>query len=71
MSWDLTAGDCNGDGFDDVAAGAPWASNNGGAFGVVFGSSGGITTSGAQWITQDSPDVPGAVEPGDTISAAA
>ncbi len=67
MSWDLTAGDFNGDGFDDVAAGAPWASNNGGAFGVVFGSSGGITTSGAQWITQDSPDVPGAVEPGDTF----
>ena len=62
LSYDLAAGDFNGDGFDDVAAGAPWEKNNSGAFGVLYGSAAGVTDAGAAWITQDSPDVPGGTE---------
>jgi hypothetical protein len=67
ISWDLAAGDFNGDGLDDIAAGAPWTDQNSGAVGVLYGSGGGITGDGAQWISQDSPNVPGAAEAGDTF----
>ncbi|MEV4704568.1 FG-GAP repeat protein [Actinoplanes sp. NPDC049316] len=67
FSLDLESGDFNGDGFDDVAAGAPWTGDNHGAFGVLYGSSTGITDAGAQWIDQDSPGVPGVAEPGDVF----
>ena len=67
LSYDLAAGDFNGDGFDDVAAGAPWTDGNSGAFGVLYGSAFGISGAGSQWITQDSPDVPGGAEPDDLL----
>ncbi len=67
FSLGLAAADFNGDGFDDMAVGAPWTGDNHGAFGVLYGSSAGITATGAQWIDQDSPGVPGAAEPGDVF----
>jgi len=67
LSYDLTSGDFNGDGFSDLAAGAPWAEDSSGAFGVLYGSSTGITSTGAQWITQDSPNVPGSAERDDLL----
>jgi hypothetical protein len=65
FSHDLAAGDFNGDGFDDIASGAPYNDRDSGAFGVLYGSSGGVTGTGAQWISQNSPNVPGAAEPED------
>ncbi|WP_430779704.1 FG-GAP repeat protein [Actinoplanes sp. G11-F43] len=67
ISYDLAAGDFNGDGFDDIAAGAPWTDGQRGAVGVLYGSDAGISGTGSQWIDQDSPGVPGAAEPGDTF----
>ncbi|MFD1365343.1 FG-GAP repeat protein [Actinoplanes sichuanensis] len=67
FSEDLAAGDFNGDGFDDIAAGAPWAEDNRGGLGVLYGSDQGISATGGQWIDQDSPGVPGAAEPGDVF----
>ena len=64
---ELQAGDFNGDGFDDIASGAPWTDRNHGAFGVLYGSATGVTAAGGQWISQDSPGVPGAAEPGDVF----
>ncbi|MFC4066113.1 FG-GAP repeat protein [Actinoplanes subglobosus] len=65
LSYDLAAGDFNGDGFDDIAAGAPLTDGKRGAVGVLYGSAAGISGTGSQWITQDSPGVPGAAEPDD------
>jgi hypothetical protein len=61
----LAAGDFNGDGFADLAAGASGEDVGGafdtGAVSVLYGSSGGLTTSGGRLFTQ----VGGAVESGD------
>lgn len=61
----ITAGDFNGDGYDDVAVGAPNGDLVGdvehqyGAVAILYGSAGGITLTGSQWFTQDTPGVPG------------
>ncbi|WP_306212954.1 FG-GAP repeat protein [Actinoplanes sp. RD1] len=70
FSSDITTGDFDGDGFDDIAAGAPWTDANAGAFGVLYGSATGITNAGAQWIDQDSASVPGAAEADDGFGTA-
>lgn len=44
--------DYNGDGYGDVAAGAPGEDNFRGAVNVVYGSAGGLTSAGAQQISQ-------------------
>jgi hypothetical protein len=64
----LATGDLNGDGWDDLAAGAPHGSP-GGAIGVLYGSATGLTTAGRQWITQATSGVPGADEAGDLFGA--
>ena len=65
----LAAGDFNHDGFDDLAGGAPWGFDEHGAVGVLFGSPDGITATGANLITQDSPNVPGAAEYSDQFGS--
>ena len=67
FSSSLAAADFNGDGFDDIAAGAPDTDGYSGAFGVLYGATGGITATGSQWIDQDSPNVPGGAEPDDSF----
>jgi hypothetical protein len=62
----LAAGDFNGDGFFDVAVGAPGedigSTGDAGAVTVLFGSAAGITAAGAQTIFQGSGGVTGSAE---------
>jgi hypothetical protein len=55
--------DFNGDGFADLAAGIPNRSVAGaeyaGAIGIVYGSSGGLSSFHSQFLTQDSPGIKG------------
>jgi FG-GAP-like repeat len=66
FGWTIAAGDFDGDGFADLAVGV-WRENvgaaaNGGAVNVLYGTTGGLTGSGSQLFTQDSPGVPDSVE---------
>jgi hypothetical protein len=60
-------GDFNGDGFADLAVGVPFEDVGGGpdagAVNVLYGSSTGVTATGNQFWTQDSPGIVDAVEP--------
>ncbi len=53
----VAAGDFNGDGFDDLAVGAPFEDINqiadGGSVNVLYGSSSGVVAAGSQYIHQD------------------
>ena len=74
FGWTIAAGDFDGDGFADLAVGV-WRENvgaaaNGGAVNVLYGTTGGLTGSGSQFFTQDSPGVPGVVEPDDEVGLA-
>jgi hypothetical protein len=66
----VAAGDFDNDGFADLAAGAPSRTVGGagaaGSVGVLYGSSGGLTTTGGQLFTQ----VGGADEQGDQFGVA-
>ncbi|MFD8571402.1 esterase [Streptomyces sp. NPDC059639] len=66
---DLSVGDTNGDGFADVAVGAPGEDigtvADAGAVWVLRGSSDGLTATGVRDFNQDSDGVPGAAEKGD------
>ncbi len=70
----LGTGDFNGDGFDDLAVGAPGQAVNGrahaGAVTVLFGSADGLRRAGAQRFTQNTEGVPGGAEKGDRFGAA-
>jgi FG-GAP repeat len=59
----VATGDLNGDGFDDLAVGVPFEDDAGdiddGAVNVLYGSSTGLTSSGNQFWTLDSSNVPG------------
>ncbi|MFE0627382.1 FG-GAP-like repeat-containing protein [Streptomyces sp. NPDC058864] len=61
--------DFNGDGYRDVAVGAPVAkvgkADGAGAVVVLYGSSSGVSTTRKKVITQDTSGVPGTAEPGD------
>jgi hypothetical protein len=69
FGFSLTAGDFNNDNFTDLAAGAPTEDvgtlDAAGAVSGLYGSAGGLTTSGGQLFTQ----VGGAVEAGDQFGA--
>ena len=70
----LTAGDFNNDGRDDLAVGAPredvGSVADAGAVSVIYGSAAGLTASGSQFWTQDSPDVEDSAEGGDWFGSA-
>lgn len=59
----LASGDFDGNGFDDLAVGAPFddvvagASPNAGVVNVLYSSAAGLASAGAQVWTQDSPDI--------------
>lgn len=65
----LAAGDFNGDGFDDLAIGAPGETVNAaagaGAVNVIFGAGGGLLSGGNQIWSQNSPGIGGASETDD------
>ncbi len=69
----LAAGDFNGDGRADVAAGVPGTSKTKGAVIVLYAGPGGLSATGAQQWSQDSPGVAGDSATGDkfgtTLSA--
>ncbi|RGC65149.1 FG-GAP repeat protein [Micromonospora sp. MW-13] len=70
----LATGDVNGDGRDDLAVGSPGETVNGaasaGSVTVLYGSPTGLTTVGAQLLTQDTPGVPSDAESTDMFGSA-
>ncbi len=66
----LAVGDFNGDRCADVAIGAPGEDQTAGAVTVLYGSPTGLTTTGAQFITQNNWHVPDDPEPNDRFGAA-
>ena len=54
--------DFNQDGFADLAIGVPGEDAAAGAISVLYGSAAGLTASGGQLFTQDSPGVPDTAE---------
>ena len=70
----LAAGDFDNDNADDLAIGAPFESLAGnavaGAVNVFYGSASGLTGSGSQLFTQDTPGVGGNAEGGDFFGLA-
>jgi hypothetical protein len=62
----LAAGDFNNNGIADLAAAAPservGTVFEAGAVSVLYGSGGGLTSTGGQLFTQNSPGVPGGAE---------
>jgi hypothetical protein len=72
----LADGDFNGDGRADLAVGVPSEDATAGfVFGtgvvhVLYGSAGGLTATGSQLWSQDSPGVAGVAEPGDGFGGA-
>jgi len=64
----VAVGDFGGDGFVDLAVGGAedvGAAEDAGAINVLPGSAGGLTGTGSQLFTRESPGVPGSAEPFD------
>ena len=66
----LAAGDFNGDGAADLAIGAPGENSFAGVVHVLYGSGTGLTASGSQLWSQDSPGIASAAEAGDGFGLA-
>ena len=64
----VAVGDLDGDGFADVAGGAPHF--GGGDISVFYATSSGIDATRSQLVSQDSPGVPGTAEPRDGFGQA-
>ncbi|MFJ3985499.1 FG-GAP-like repeat-containing protein [Streptomyces fungicidicus] len=69
FGYEVSLGDINGDGHDDLVVGAPGedlgAFKDAGMVSVIYGGAGGLSTTGSQSIHQDTPGVPGGNEEGD------
>ncbi|MFG2606614.1 hypothetical protein ACGFT2_24120 [Streptomyces sp. NPDC048514] len=65
----VSLGDVDGDGFKDLAIGAPGEDNGAGSVTLLRGSASGLTTKGAVSYTQNTAGVPGAAEQGDRFGA--
>jgi hypothetical protein len=66
----LAGADFNGDGRADLAIGAEGENNASGVVHVLYGSAGGLTASGSQLWSQDSPGIAGTAEARDFFGAA-
>ena len=67
----LAAGDLDGDGRSDLAIGAPWDTKSWvGSVTVLYGTASGLSVTGVQRWTQDSPGVPGTSEGVDQFGSA-
>ena len=70
----VAVGDFDDDGIDDQTVGVPaedvGAVFDAGAVNVLKGAAGGLTGSGSQQFTQDSPELPDTAEAGDLFGAA-
>jgi FG-GAP repeat len=75
FGWALAAADFNNNGFADLAAAAPEETVGtlpaAGAVSVLYGTGGGLTTTGGQLFTQNSAGVPGTAERGDRFGGTA
>ncbi|MFJ7017773.1 FG-GAP repeat protein [Streptomyces sp. NPDC101117] len=73
FGYDVSLGDADGDGFADLAIGAPGEDvgtvRDAGMVVVLRGSARGLTTSGVVSFTQNTANVPGTVEKGDRFGA--
>jgi hypothetical protein len=70
FGWGLGTGDFNGDTYADLAIGAPQddgSARNAGSETVLYGSPSGLTATGSQLWTQDSPGVQNDAEQGDSL----
>jgi hypothetical protein len=70
----LTSGDFNHDGFADLAVGAPeedvGSVVDAGAVSVLYGSAGGLTSTGGRLFTKDSPGIDGSASERDQFGQA-
>ena len=66
----LAAGDFNGVGPADLAIGASGENTAAGVVHALYGSAGGLTATGSQLWSQDSPGIAGAAEPTDFFGGA-
>ncbi|MCP5113119.1 MAG: hypothetical protein GY953_20000 [bacterium] len=70
FGFSLAAGDFDGDTYDDLAIGAPWADSIAGEVIVAHGSAAGLTAQQSQLWNQDNNDLTGQAEAGDIFGYA-
>ena len=71
LGWSVAAGDFDGDGFDDLAAGVPFedvGQKDAGAFNVLYGSAGRLAAARNQFWHQESAGIRDVAEAGDRFA---